>query len=333
MASSTKKNVKSYWVGFDLGGTKMLCVVYDDDFNARSRVKWKSKGNEGEAAGLERIGAAIEKGLDEAEVPVEQLAGIGIGCPGPLDLRQGVLLEAPNLGWTDVPLQKVLEKRFSAPVRVANDVDAGTFGEYRFGAGAGVHTMLGIFPGTGIGGGCVVDGRLVEGERYTCMEIGHMTAMRGGPVCGCGKRGCLEAVASRLYIASAAAAAASRGNAPVLLSEAGTDLQQIRSATLARSIAGGDKAVERIVKRAARWVGRAAGDLVNVLGANRVVLGGGLVEAMPDLYSAEVRLGLAEALMPAMKFKPDVVTAALGDDATVMGAAAWAQAARSMSKT
>ena len=336
MASAkTKTKTPTYWVGFDLGGTKMLGLVYDGDFNVLARIRIKSRGYEGEAAGLKRIVEVIEEALAKAGVSVHELSGIGIGCPGPLDLKGGVLLEAPNLGWANVPLRDELEKQFGAPVRVCNDVDAGTFGEYRFGAGAGADTVLGIFPGTGIGGGCVIDGRLVEGGRYTCMEIGHMTVMGDGPICGCGKRGCLEAVASRLAIAAAASAAACRGEAPALFEEAGTDIREIRSGTLARSIAGGDDAVARIVRRAARWVGRVAGNLVNVLGANRIVLGGGLVEALPDLYAKEVREGMQEELMPAMKIKPKVMIAVLGDDATAMGAAAWVEhaTARRMART
>ena len=147
-----------YWVGFDLGGTKMLAVVLDQNFQIIGRARKKTKGHEGMQAGLSRIKNVIELACQDADIAPDALSGIGIGCPGPLDLAKKEIVEAPNLGWTHVPIGSSLESEFGCPVTVANDVDAGVFGEYRFGAGKNARCVAGIFPGTGIGGGCVYEG-------------------------------------------------------------------------------------------------------------------------------------------------------------------------------
>jgi len=315
---------KSYRVGFDLGGTKMMAAVFDADFEITGRRRRKTKGQQGAEAGLERIVQTIEQALDEAGVEAAQLAGIGVGSPGPLDLNRGVMLDLPNVGWRDVPLRDTLQKHFGCPVAVANDVDTGLFGEYRFGAAKGARCAVGVFPGTGIGGGCVYEGRLMRGAMLSCMEIGHMNVVPDGQLCGCGRRGCLETVASRLAIASAAAAAAYRGEAPHLFEKAGADLTRIRSGALADAMAAGDEAVERIVRNAVEWLGAAMANVVNLLTPDVIVLGGGLVEAMPDLFVDGVRTVLDERVMPSFVGSYEVRAAALGDDATVRGAAALA---------
>ncbi|MBN1269647.1 MAG: ROK family protein [Kiritimatiellae bacterium] len=316
---------RKFWIGFDLGGTKMMAIVFDKNFKASARNRKKTKGHEGSKAGLDRIVRTIQGALDEAKLSVKDLAGIGVGCPGPLDLNRGVIIDAPNLGWQNVPLQSTLEKAFGCPAVIANDVDAGVYGEYCFGAGQKARCVLGVFPGTGIGGGCIYEGRILRGTTSSCLEIGHIPVMPDGPLCGCGRRGCLEAVASRLAISAAAAAAAFRGDAPHLLEEAGTDLSEIRSGALAAAIQAGDEAIENIVRDAARWLGVGIAAAVNLLAPDVLVLGGGLVEAMPRLYVEEVEKSLKKHAMPSFAKSLKVATARLGDDATATGAAAWAR--------
>ncbi|GIW95256.1 MAG: transcriptional regulator [Pirellulaceae bacterium] len=313
------------WVGFDLGGTKMLAVLFDGQFQPLARKRKKSKGHEGEQAGLNRIMEMIEELLDEAGVERQRLAGIGVGCPGPVQLEEGVVHEAINLGWRHVPVRKRLEDRFGCPVEVANDVDLGVYAEWRFGAARGARTAVGIFPGTGIGGGCVYQGEILRGHSVSAMEIGHIRVLPDGPLCGCGGRGCLEAVASRLAIASEAARAAYRGDAPHLRRLAGTAVEDIRSGVLAEAIALGDTVVEQIVRHAARALGLGVAALVHLLAPEVVVLGGGLVEAMPAWYVQTVHQAAREALMPAYRDLFEVKPAQLGDDATALGAAAWAE--------
>lgn len=320
------------WVGFDLGGTKMLAAAFSADFRLLGRKRRKTKGAEGPKAGLERICETIRDALAEAEIPADRLTGIGVGCPGNIDLDKGVVIDSANLGWRNFQIRAALEEEFKCPAIVLNDVDAGVYGEYRFGAGKGARCLIGVFPGTGIGGGCVYEGKVVRGKNVSCFEIGHMQVNPNGLPCGCGRIGCLETEASRLAISAAAAMAAFRGEAPHLLAAAGTDLAKIRSGVLAEAIQAGDAAIEQIVERAARLIGWTIGDVVNLLAPDVVVLGGGLVEAMPEIVVEEVEQAARQRAAPPFAKTFKVLAAKLGDDAVVRGAAAWAEATQQAGK-
>jgi len=323
------KRRKKVWLGFDLGGTKMMATVYDASFRPLASAKAKTPVAAGAQAVQARIRDTIREALKEANVLPSDLAAIGVGCPGVLDLDRGVILEAPNLGWKKpVPLRALLSGWFHCRVLLVNDVDAGTYGEWRFGAGKGARTLVGVFPGTGIVGGCVYEGKLLRGRTGSAMEIGHLPVRENGRLCGCGKRGCLEAHAGRLAISAEVAQAAFRGEAPYTSANAGADLKKLKSGLLARSIKAGDTVVERIVRDAMRLVGRGIGGAVNLLAPDVVVLGGGLIEAMPRFALEEVRAGLKETAMTSFLRQLKVREAELGDDSTTLGAAALAAESR-----
>ena len=313
------------WLGFDLGGTKMLASVYDASFEVIGRARKSTLNSVSPKKNLKRIAKTIDKALSEAGLDRTAIRGIGIGCPGPVDMTTGVVHEAINLGWRDVAVGDWLTKKMDCPVLVVNDVDAGVYGEYRFGAARGSRCVVGIFPGTGIGGGCVYEGRILRGNRITCMEIGHMPIDPGGPSRGNGRCRTLENVSSRLAIAAAAAQAAYRGQAPRLAEHVGTEVATIRSGALSAAIASGDTVIENIVREAAEWIGMAATGLVHLLAPDTIVLGGGLVEAMPELFCNAVAESRHKNLLESYRGTYQVVTADLGDDASVLGAAAWAE--------
>ncbi len=317
--------IPQYWMGFDLGGTKMLAQLYDDQWKVISKERKRIQPGTPAKGGIDRIVETIKETLAKVDLTVANLKGIGIGCPGPIDMDRGVLLDLPNVGWQDVPLRDRLSAVFHCPVHVLNDVDAGTYAEHRVGAAQGARTMIGVFAGTGIGGGCVYQGEILRGASISCFEIGHVQVMSNGPRCGCGQRGCLESVSSRLAIAAQCARAAYRGDAPHLLAAGGTDIAKIRSGALKASIEAGDKAVEGIIKEAARYIGIAVGSVVNLIAPDIVVLGGGLVESMPDLFVPTVAKAAAKRVMPAYRDTFKVVPAALKDDAGVLGCALWAE--------
>ena len=315
------------WAGFDLGGTKMRVAVFNNDFKLLALAETKTKGFKGVRDGVQRMADLLDEAWAAAhgKVPRARLAGVGLACPGPVNTQTGLVLEMNNVGWHNVHVGRLLKGHTDAPVFVINDVDAGTYGEYRFGAGRGGHCVVGVFPGTGVGGGCVWNGQLLTGAKWSALEIGHLPVLPRGPRCGCGQWGCLEAVSSRLAIAQAAAAAAYRGEAPHLLAEAGTDLQKIRSKALARAIEAGDVAVERIVRDAAAWLGVGVAAVVNLLSPDRIVLGGGLVAAMPRIFREEVDAMARKRVMRTYQKSFQVVVAKLGDNASLTGAAAWAE--------
>ena len=313
-----------YRIGFDLGGTKMLAALFDADMKKVAQRRRKTKGYEGVGSGVERILSSIRDVLDEVDATPDQLLSVGVGCPGPVDMRKGTIIEAVNLGWRNVALAKAINKEFDCSAAVLNDVDAGVYGESFFGVGKSARSVFGVFPGTGIGGGFVYDGDILCGSSSTAMEIGHIQVDPLGALCGCGRRGCLETVASRLAISAEAAKAAYRGQAPWLLEESGTKISNIRSGMLSDSVANGDEAVETILRAAARRIGMATASVVTLLMPDLIVLGGGLVEAMPKLFEEEVEQGIKETVMPAFGKSFSVCASELGDDAAAMGAAAWA---------
>jgi len=322
MASTRVK----YWAGFDLGGTKMRVAIFDETFHPIATAEAKTKGFKGVRAGVKRMTSLLDDvwNIVKEKKPRAKLAGVGLACPGPVNTKTGIVREMTNLGWHNVPLARVFERAVGVPVTAINDVDAGTYGEYRFGAGRGGQCVVGVFPGTGIGGGCVLRGELLVGAEWSGLEVGHLPVLPRGPQCGCGQRGCLEAIASRMAIAQAAAAAAYRGDAPHLLAMTGTDIQNIRSKAIAQSIAAGDVVIERIVRDAASWLGVGVAIVVNMLAPDIVVLGGGLVEAMPKIYREEVGNVARKRVMRTYQKTFHVEVARLGDNASITGAAAWA---------
>lgn len=319
---SKKNGQRTYRLGFDLGGTKMMAVLFDAEFNVVARAKRKTKGHKGAEEGLRRIFKTIDETLNDADVKPNELLGVGMAAPAPLDLKTKTLENPTNIKWGNVPVGDALMERYGCAMTLANDVDAGTYGEYRFGAGQGGQRVLGVFPGTGIGGGYVYEGDILKADNHPCMEIGHVIVQPGGQSCGCGNRGCLETVASRLSISAQAAQAAFRGEAPNLYESAGTDIAKMGSRTLAKAIESGDAAIESIVRDAAGWLGIGIANAVNLLNPDVIVLGGGLVEAMPSIFVEEVKKSLTTNSFSSFKKSWKVNAATLGDDAAVMGAAA-----------
>ncbi len=238
-------------------------------------------------------------------------------------MANGVVRVAVNLGWKDVAVGKFLESKFGCPVSVLNDVDAGVYGEYCFGAGRGSRTALGIFPGTGIGGGCVYDGQILRGKTLTCMEIGHVMITSSTHPGATAMTGTLESEASRLTVAAEIAKLAYRGEAPSVLRTSGTDLAKLRSKAIAEAVKNGEKAVQNVVEDSARLIGYAVTNMVHLIGPDCIILGGGLVEAMPELFLREVSKTVQKSVLSCYADTYRIKCAELGDNAGVLGAAAW----------
>ena len=317
-SKSSDKKPKIY-LGLDLGGTKMMMSAITPQLKVLNRVRKKTHANKGAKDGMRRMIKGIQTCLEE--IGEHELLGIGVGCPGPIDRESGIIGYLPNLKWRRIPIVDILGKEFDCPVSLNNDVNMGAYGEVKMGAAQGFKNVIGIFPGTGIGGAIVLDGKLVSGVNGYAGEIGHVCVMPNGPLCGCGNFGCLEALAGRLAVARQAATAALRGEAPFLLKNSGTDVTKIKSSDLSEAIAGGDKVIETIVHRTARLIGYAAADICTLLNPDMIILGGGLVEAMSRIYIDEISAGIKERALSFSKRAVKVRKAKLGDDAVVLGAA------------
>ncbi|HAC92459.1 MAG TPA: transcriptional regulator [Planctomycetaceae bacterium] len=321
--SDAQNPAAKYWIGFDLGGTKMQCCLFDEKLKKIAERKRRTRQDLGVEAGLDRIADTIEKALSEAQVDRSQLLGIGIGCPGPVEWDTGIVRVAVNLGWKNVKVRSFLSERFGCPVEVLNDVDAGVYGEYIAGAGKGSRTTVGIFPGKGVGGGCVYDGQILRGRHLSCMEIGHIKISSSTSSCGSDMSGTLEAEASRLAVAGELAKLAFRGEAPHLYEAVGTDVGAIRSKVIFEAIAAGDKEVEKVLSRACEIIGQGIANVVLLICPDCVVLGGGLIEAMPERFLKQIISSAKKGVFECYRDQFEIRVAKLGTDAGAVGCAAW----------
>ena len=310
-----------YVGAIDLGGTKVLAAIVAPDGRIVARAK-KSTGKDATPAKvLDRLAETVRKAAQEAGIEVGQLRAVGLGAPGPVDADAGVLRTAPNLdGWKNVPIADELGARLGVPVGLDNDVRVAVMAEQAAGAGRGVANWIAIWPGTGIGGGVVLNGQLWRGTTGAAGELGHITVKAGGPRCGCGARGHLEALASRSAIVRYLAERADKGHKTMLEKLAG-DVDKSRSGDLAEAFQKGDKEVVRAIRRAAKYLAIGIASVANTLNPELVVVGGGLTEALGEPFVRLIEKELKGRPMTAATDALRIVTSQLGDDAGITGAA------------
>jgi glucokinase len=322
MAESKTEHV----VGVDLGGTKILAGIFSHSLELIGTAKVSTKSQRGVEKVVERIARCVQDAVDEADLSMKHVAGVGIGAPGSVDFDTGTVVFAPNMeGWKEVPLKKDLEKLLGVPVFVENDCNIGVLGVHVAELKSKPRDVVGIFVGTGIGGGIIINGELYNGFTHAAGEIGHMILDMNGPKCGCGNKGCFEALASRTAIFQQIKAGIKEGQKTLLTEMLGDDLSDLRSGDLRKAIRRGDKFVERIVEGAAEYIGLATANLVNVLNPEVVVLGGGVVEALEDeMMSIIVETARDYAMAGTMK-GVEIVASKLGDEAGITGGAVLAR--------
>lgn len=317
-----------YVVGLDLGGTKILGGVFNHSLECIGTAKLSTKSQRGLDKVVERIARCIQDCVDEADLSMKQVAGVGIGAPGAVDYDSGTVIFAPNLeGWKDVPLKKDLEKELGVPVFVENDCNIAALGVYVTELKSKPRHMVGIFVGTGIGSGLIINGELYSGYGHTAGEIGHMVLEVSGPKCGCGNKGCFEALASRTAIFQQIKAGIKEGQKTILTEMLGDDLEDLRSGDLRKAIRRGDKFVDRIVEGAAEYIGIATANVINILNPEVVVLGGGVIEALADEMMGVIVETAADYAMPGAMKGVEIVASKLGDSAGITGGAVLAKRA------
>ncbi len=326
------KNPKSYVVGVDLGGTKILASLVDSKGKILSEVKHPTPSDAGAGEIVDQLVKTVRQTIKEAGVSKKQIVAVGVGAPAPVDPRTGFLFQATNIPTlSDFPLGERLSQALKIPVFVDNDVNVGTLGEHALGAGRGSRDMVGIFVGTGTGGGVIVDGRLRRGFRNTAGEVGHMIVGYGGQadeaLCGCGNPGCLEAYASRTAIERDLQAAIAAGRETVvteLLAQSGKE--RITSGILAQALDQNDPLVMEIVTRVTTYLTLLVASIVNFFDPEMIVIGGGVAEALGERLLDPIRRDAPRWFLQKKDAeKVRIVAAELGDHAGVLGAAtlAW----------
>jgi glucokinase len=324
-----KEDIGHYVIGIDLGGTKILGAAVDRNGRIVADAKTKTKPEDGPDAVIERIARTARQAARRAKLGWVDVGGIGIGAPGPMDPTTGVVYNPPNLpGWDEIPVGPRLAETLGVPVYVENDVNLGTLGEYALGAGQGTADMVGIFVGTGVGGGLILNGELRSGFRHSAGELGHMIVLADGPVCGCGRRGCLESVASRTAIERDIHLGLGAGRES-RISELMGDGGRLTSGVLAQAVRQGDPLVTEIMGRAQWYLGLLTASVVNLVDPEMVVFGGGVVEALGEQFLAPIRVTARQYyIQQAGADRVRIVAAKLGDHAGVLGAAVLARQKR-----
>ncbi len=313
----------SGFIGIDIGGTKSLFALFDEKFALLEEIKRPTHAEKGRSRAFRAMfRKSVKQLLRRAARRKLTVDAIGVGCAGLINHEKAIVRISPNVDFLKgFSFRSALKPVTKARVFAANDVQAGLYGEHQLGAARGARHAIGIFIGTGIGGALVVDGKLYRGASGVAGDIGNYLLHAMGPLAGSDREGVLDDVASRTAIAGDAAVLAAKRWAPALRRLVGTNVREITSGDLARAIRKGDRAVEKLVRGRARVVGIALSNLVDFINPEVLVLGGGLVEALPKLVRNEIRKGIeAHSAKPAVKALR-VTVARLGSHAVTAGAA------------
>jgi glucokinase len=305
--------------GIDLGGTKIQAVIVDDDHTVLGSARRPTPTTGTPQGVAEAMQGALGDAAEAAHVEPQQLAGVGVGSPGTID--DGVVTSARNLpGWEgSFPLARTLTDAFGCPVALGNDVQVATNAEFELGAGKPYDSLLGVFWGTGVGGGIVLDGKPWNG-RGAAGEIGHIVVELDGARCTCGRRGCMEAYAGRSAMEAHAAKLVEKGRKTDLFKLMKERKRtRVTSGIWARALEQNDELAQHMVERALRALGAGVASALNVLDVECVIIGGGLGVRLGEPYAERIR----EEMMPhlfADFHPPDVHVAALGDLGGAVGA-------------
>lgn len=356
MSIDEKQGSPPLVMGVDLGGTQIRAAVLEGE-KIRGRAATLTGYDATPERVLPRIYATMQEALVAAGVALDTITGIGVAAPGPLDNREGVLYSPPNLpAWKAVPLREILSQQFRCPVFVENDANTAALGEFLFGAGQGSHDMVYVTVSTGIGGGIIANGRILEGTNGTAGELGHITIDWRGERCSCGSIGCLEALASGTAIARKANQLIASGKGAELLAFARAMLEhpatvpdkqalpaldlstqplhasppvsptpaeelKVTAHTVARAAEAGIPAAREIITQAAEALGFGLVNILHLFSPEIIILGGGVMQ-MGDLIMEPALKVVQTCAMQANRAKTRIVPAQLGGNAGLVGAGA-----------
>ncbi|HEY9857549.1 MAG TPA: ROK family protein [Stenomitos sp.] len=271
-----------YIVGIDLGGTKIASALLDTDLSIVKSDTVRTESGAGPEAVVEQMAQSVERLV--GDLGKEAILGVGVASAGLIEPGTGNVLYSPNLNWRDVPLRSMLRDRLGVEVYVDNDVNMAALGELHFGAGQGARHMVCVFVGTGIGSGIVIDGHLYEGANGFAGEVGHTTIEWDGPPCPSGNPGCWESYASGTAMARRAREALERGESSILRDLVEGDLAKVRVETIAEADLKGDSLAHRILEETGEYLGAGLSNLVNTLNPELIIMGGGVIRGVPQLF-------------------------------------------------
>ncbi len=310
---------ESYNLCLDIGGTKVLGVIFNSKKEVVYRLKKKTKAGGDSSENVEQVIINVAKELiNTSGIRKSDIHAIAAGAPGVIDQDKGVVLFSPNLPWKNYNIRKPIEDEFGCPFYIGNDVNVGVLGEYKFGAAKGYKNVVGLFVGTGMGGGLILNGELYTGNKFKAAEYGHMILDPEGPLCNCGQRGCLEAFSSKQGMSSYIRQQVSRGRKTSMAEFVENGV--FKSKALKNALSEGDAVACEAVNRACHYLAIASGNLVNTFSPDVVVYGGGVIEAVGDIFIEKILSEVDRYCMPSIRSTVDFKKAALGDDSILYGA-------------
>ena len=312
---------ESYNICLDVGGTKVLGAIFNEKKEIVYRLKKKSKEQGDSTQNVEKvIISVVEEMIEESGIKIKDIHAISSSAPGVIDQNTGVVLFTPNLPWRNYDIRSSMEKKFGIPFYIGNDVNLGVLGEYKYGVARGYKNVVGFFVGTGMGGGLILNGELYTGNQFKGAEYGHMILDPEGPLCNCGQRGCLEAFSSKQGMSAYIRQQVSRGRESMMADAVSEGV--FRSKALKKALAAKDPVAMEAVDRACHYLAIATGNMINTISPDLVIYGGGIIEAMGDLFLSKILAEVDRYCMTAIRPTVDIKNAALGDDSVIYGALA-----------
>ncbi|HOA97719.1 ROK family protein [Acetivibrio saccincola] len=313
------------YICIDIGGTKILGAIVDEKDNIICEVKKKTKAHKGLEVVEERLLGVIEELLEKSQVPKEEIAAIGAGAPGVINKDTGEIIYSPNLPWKNYNIKKFIEGKLGIPFVVGNDANVGIMGEWKYGAAINKKNVVGIFVGTGIGGGLIVDDKLFTGANHLAGELGHMVINPEGPYCNCGQRGCLESYAGKVAMTREIKNQIKRGRESILKDLMDMESSVISSKPLKEAIEEKDALAVEVLDKAIYYLAAGTGSLINIFNPEMVVLGGGVIESLGCYIMPILKEYIKKFILPGMLEGTEIVESALGDHSIIYGALALAK--------
>jgi glucokinase len=312
-------------LAIDIGGTKIIAAIISNEGQIMAKEYCLTLADEGPEAVINRIFSTIDRLLSLRNVDLSQLHSISVASAGAIDFNKGVVTLSPNLpGWRDIPLRDIVKERYEINTFLINDASAAVLGEHRFGAGRGLNNLIYVTVSTGIGSGIIVNGALYLGASGGAGEIGHTTIDINGPRCSCGNIGCLEMLASGTAVAREAVRRIKTGERSSLTKIVEGGVENITAEEVSIAAQDGDSLALEVITQAATYLGVGLLNLVNIFNPEMIIIGGGM-SRMGDLLLEPARQVVRERAYQLLSGAVRIVVAELGDNAEILGAAAFAR--------
>lgn len=309
-----------YTIGIDIGGMSIKFGLVDCDGQISTKTVLKTPKNT--EAGINTIILGIDQLLKQANVPLSEINGIGIGCPGAVDSDKGIIDVLPNLGWESIEISKILNEKYNLPVKISNDANVATLAEAKFGSAKGYNTVIMFTLGTGVGGGIIIDGKLFEGGWSRGAELGHVTLYADGIECTCGRRGCIERYVSATALIERTKLAMQNDRKSAMWDYVLGDIEKVDGKTAFECAKSGDKSANSVVDGYIKDLGESMMNMFNIFRPEAFVLGGGI--SAQGKYLTDKLIDYCEKFEYGYHNSPrtKIITATLGNDAGIIGAAA-----------